>query len=68
MTRHPRASAAYRVAGGCAVEQAPLACEVARRLGDGELEMRGLHIHGRVMLRRGEVEEGASLPAEAQPS
>ncbi len=48
-----------------AIEQAELACEIARRLDDRELEVHGLHLQGRALLRRGEIEVGSPLLDEA---
>lgn len=48
-----------------ATEQAQLACEIARRLDGRELEVHGLHLRGRALLRRGEIEEGTALLDEA---
>ncbi len=48
-----------------ALQQAQLACEIARRVGDRDVEMSGLHIQGRALLKGGEVEGGMSLIDEA---
>ena len=64
---HARMALARANVGGgdTAMDEAQHAIEIARRIGDREIEMSALHLQGRVMVQRGNLEQGTPLLDEA---